>query len=74
MQEALNVKLGALPDETLVYCGHEYAIQVSTCNNFPSFVTRLHDVILLVVLTITLKESSLTFSSGTGVPVGVDIL
>jgi len=27
MQEALNVKLASLPDETLVYCGHEYAIQ-----------------------------------------------
>jgi hydroxyacylglutathione hydrolase len=24
MHEALNVKLAALPDETLVYCGHEY--------------------------------------------------
>ncbi len=24
MYESLNVKLGALPDETLVYCGHEY--------------------------------------------------
>ena len=29
MQEALNVKLAALPEETLVYCGHEYAIQVN---------------------------------------------
>ena len=28
MHEALNVKLASLPDETLVYCGHEYAIQV----------------------------------------------
>ena len=28
MQEALNVKLAALPGDTLVYCGHEYAIQV----------------------------------------------
>ena len=28
MQEALNVKLAALPEDTLVYCGHEYAIQV----------------------------------------------
>jgi hydroxyacylglutathione hydrolase len=24
MYQSLNVKLGALPDETLVYCGHEY--------------------------------------------------
>jgi hydroxyacylglutathione hydrolase len=24
MYESLNVKLAALPDETLVYCGHEY--------------------------------------------------
>ncbi|HEY4104463.1 MAG TPA: hydroxyacylglutathione hydrolase [Polyangiaceae bacterium] len=24
MYESLNVKLGALPDDTLVYCGHEY--------------------------------------------------
>lgn len=28
MYESLNVKLGGLPDETLVYCGHEY-----TANN-----------------------------------------
>jgi len=27
MQEALNVTLAALPGDTLVYCGHEYAIQ-----------------------------------------------
>ncbi len=27
MNEALNVKLANLPDETKVYCGHEYSIQ-----------------------------------------------
>ena len=27
MNEALNVKLASLPDETKVYCGHEYSIQ-----------------------------------------------
>lgn len=33
MNEALNVKLAQLPDETKVYCGHEYSIQNLTFGN-----------------------------------------
>ena len=29
MQNALGSVLGSLPGETLVYCGHEYSLQVT---------------------------------------------
>ena len=29
MQKALGSVLGSLPGETLVYCGHEYSLQVA---------------------------------------------
>ena len=41
MQNALGSVLGSLPGETLVYCGHEYSLQVNEKNESKGALLRL---------------------------------